>query len=189
MMMPARRKTNSGAFDAGEYLKRPYGRLLTPENDGTFRAEIREFPGCLATGDTPEAALSALEDAALNWLEASHEIGLPIPEPADTIEYSGKFVVRLPKTLHKKAAFAAEHDGVSLNTFVVSAIAEHIGGGAPKRSSMPSDHVIYVQQPSLQREQMYQDIHWQPYSSFAGTLKVLAKGQIDVSTAGNGNDE
>ena len=188
MMMPARRKTSSGAFDAGEYLKRPYGRLLTPENDGTFRAEIREFPGCLATGDTPEEALSALEDAALNWLEASHQIGLAIPEPAGTIEYSGKFVVRLPKTLHKKAAFAAEQDGVSLNTFVVNAIAELIGGGTPKRSNIPPTHVIFVQQAPSQRGQMPQSIYWQP-PGFGETLKVLAHAQIKVSTAGNGNNE
>ncbi len=187
--MPARSKSSSGPFDAGEYLKRPYGRLVTPENDGTFRAEIREFPGCLATGDTPDAALSALEDAALNWLEASHEIGLAIPEPAGAIEYSGKFVVRLPKSLHKKASFAAEKDGVSLNMLVVNAIAEHIGTRETKPSNIILTQILLTQEPLLQPEQVYPNLNWRLSRSIDAANKVFTHKTINVSTAGNENGE
>src|SRR4030042_3075706 len=40
---------------------------------------------------------------------------------------SGKWVQRVPKSLHAKLAAKAEKEGVSLNTLVVSLIAEGLG--------------------------------------------------------------
>jgi HicB family len=54
--------------------------------------------------------------------------GQTIPQPLEELDYSGKFVVRLPKSLHRRAAFAANREGVSLNQFIVSCVAEQIGG-------------------------------------------------------------
>jgi predicted RNase H-like HicB family nuclease len=113
---------------AAEYLKRPYGRLLVPEDEGGYRAEILEFPGCFAEGETAAEAAENLEDAASSWLEATIAKGQTIPEPMEELEYSGKLVVRLPKSLHRRAAFAANREGVSLNQFIVSSIAEQVGG-------------------------------------------------------------
>jgi predicted RNase H-like HicB family nuclease len=113
---------------AAEYLKKPYGRLLVPEEEGGYRAEIIEFPGCFAEGDTAAEAAANLEDAAQSWLESTIARGQTVPEPMDELDYSGKLVVRLPKSLHKRAAYAANREGVSLNQFIVSSIAEQIGG-------------------------------------------------------------
>ena len=113
-----------------EILKRPYGRVIIAEPDGTFRAEIIEFPGCIAVGDTAVQALTSLESVAESWLEATIAKGLRVPEPIESVEYSGKLVVRLPKTLHKKAAHAAAREGVSLNQFIVSCVAEQVGSRA-----------------------------------------------------------
>src|SRR5262245_42092901 len=110
-----------------EYLRRPYGRVVVPESDGTFRAEIMEFPGCIAIADTAAEALANLESVAESWLQATIAKGLRVPEPIEGVEYSGKLVVRLPKTLHKKAAHAAAREGVSLNQFIVSCVAEQVG--------------------------------------------------------------
>ena len=110
-----------------EYLKKPYGRFVVPESDGTFRAEIIEFPGCIAVGETAAEALANLEDVAASWLEATLARGQRIPEPIENVEFSGKLVVRLPKTLHKKAAHIAARDRISLNQFIVSSIAERVG--------------------------------------------------------------
>lgn len=114
--------------DVSEYLKRPYGRLLVPEEEGGYRAEIIEFPGCFAEGESAAEAAENLEDAARSWLEATVARGQPVPDPLDETDYSGKLVVRLPKSLHRHAAFAANRDGVSLNQFIVSSVAEQIGG-------------------------------------------------------------
>jgi antitoxin HicB len=110
-----------------EYLKMPYGRVVVPESDGTFRAEIVEFPGCIAVGDTSAEALANLEDVAESWLEATLAGGQRVPEPIENQGFSGKLVVRLPKTLHKKAAHVAAREGVSLNQFIVNSVAEQVG--------------------------------------------------------------
>ena len=110
-----------------EILREPYGRLVVPDTDGTYRAEIVEFPGCIATGDTAAEALANLEAVAWDWLEAVIERGQHIPVPVEAAEYSGKLVVRLPKSLHKRAAHQAARDGVSLNQYIVASIAEQVG--------------------------------------------------------------
>ena len=119
-----------------EYLKRPYGRVVVPDSDGTFCAEIIEFPGCIAVGDTAGEALANLESVAESWLQATIAKGLRVPEPVESTEYSGKLVVRLPKSLHKKAAYAAAREGVSLNQFIVSCIAEQVGAGSTAASAL-----------------------------------------------------
>jgi antitoxin HicB len=109
------------------YLRRPYSRMLLPESDGTFRGEILEFPGCIATGDTPIETLLALEDAAAGWLVAALEHGQPVPDPVDNGAFSGRVVLRMPKSLHKKVSRLAQRDGVSLNQFIVAGLAEYVG--------------------------------------------------------------
>ena len=71
-----------------------------------------------------------MEDTAWDWLELVIARGQRIPEPVEAAGYSGKLVVRLPKSLHKKAAYQAARDGVSLNQFIVASIAEQIGARA-----------------------------------------------------------
>jgi antitoxin HicB len=42
-------------------------------------------------------------------------------------EVSGKFVTRLPKSVHAKLAERAKAEGVSLNTLVLALVAEGLG--------------------------------------------------------------
>ena len=53
------------------------------------------------------------------WIESKLENGFTIPMPQDENNYSGKFLLRLPKSLHKELALNAEHEGVSLNQYVL----------------------------------------------------------------------
>jgi antitoxin HicB len=119
-----------------DYLKRPYTRLIVPEEDGSFRAEILEFPGCLALGDTAARALETLEEVAESWLESALARGQSIPEPIESNEFSGKLVLRLPRQLHRRATFSAEHDGVSLNTYIVTALATYVGAAEARAVSL-----------------------------------------------------
>lgn len=111
-----------------DYLKEPYSRILTPDDEtGTYTAEIREFPGCVAQGDTIEEAYKNLEVAAESWIEVSLGMGQEIPTPVQEESYSGRVAFRLPKSLHRRAAQAAERNGTSLNQFLVAAVAEQLG--------------------------------------------------------------
>lgn len=114
-------------MDAREYLKKPYARMVTPDTDGSFFAEIVEFPGCFATGKTATEALENLEGVALDWVNVVFAQGQDVPEPMDSNDYSGKLVLRMTKGLHKRAALWAEREGVSLNQFINTCLAEAVG--------------------------------------------------------------
>ena len=66
----------------------------------------------------------------IGWIKGELEDGEDIPEPRQEEEYSGKFNTRLPKSLHRKLVEAAERDGVSLNQWITSALAEAVGSTA-----------------------------------------------------------
>jgi len=131
-------------MSAAEYLRLPYSRMVMPESDGSYRAEIIEFPGCLAIGETDVEALQALTDAAESWIEAALEMGQAIPMPLESNEgFSGKLVLRMPRSLHRKAAHLADLEGVSLNQLIVTSLAEQLGTEAAKKSwSNPSIVVL-----------------------------------------------
>lgn len=112
---------------AEDYLKEPYARILTPDEDGRFLAEILEFEGCFTDGKTAMEALKNLDKVARSWIEFRLSKKIPIPEAIARYEMSGKFALRLPQSLHSKAAIMAEKDSVSLNTFIVSAVAAKVG--------------------------------------------------------------
>lgn len=109
------------------YLKKPYSRILTPEEEGGFSAEILEFPGCFAEGETASEAYEALERTARSWVEAALEQGQEIPEPFNNQGYGGKVALRLPRSIHRQITKMAERDATSLNQFLVAAISMRVG--------------------------------------------------------------
>jgi antitoxin HicB len=111
---------------AKDYLQQPYARIVIPELGG-FHAEILEFPGCFAEGNTLQKAYANLEKAAEAWIETCLSQGHSIPEPASSVTFSGRTVVRMPKSIHRQAATLADQDETSLNTYIVSAISSRVG--------------------------------------------------------------
>ena len=55
--------------------------LYWSNEDGVFIAEVPELPGCMAHGDTQEAALKNIKDAMEFWIDTAREIGRQVPEP------------------------------------------------------------------------------------------------------------
>ena len=51
------------------------------QRDRLFIAEVPELPGCIAHGNTQEAALSNIQEATKLWIDTAKEFGDPIPEP------------------------------------------------------------------------------------------------------------
>jgi predicted RNase H-like HicB family nuclease len=50
-------------------------------DDGAFVAEVPELSGCMAHGDSQEAARSNVRQAIGLWLDTAKEFGDPIPPP------------------------------------------------------------------------------------------------------------
>lgn len=69
-------------------------------------------------GETIDEALKDLKEVKEERLREYLEEGLDIPEPAEENDtYSGKFVVRIPKSLHKELSRRAKKNAVSLNHY------------------------------------------------------------------------
>ena len=65
-----------------------------------------------------------VKDARDGWLASEYDTDPNnIPLPSYPPDYSGKFNVRIPRSLHHLLADAAERDGVSLNQYVVTLLA------------------------------------------------------------------
>jgi len=109
-----------------EYLSKPYARELIRNEDGTWFARVMELKGCMTEGNTKEEVLKNLDDAMKGWIEVALEDREVIPEPLESRSFSGKFVVRVPRSMHKDLARRAAVEGVSLNQVVVTALAKEV---------------------------------------------------------------
>jgi antitoxin HicB len=107
---------------AGEYavLVKP----LPAEEGGGWLATVPDLPGCMSDGDSMAAAVENVTEAIESWKEAAEELGRPVPAPGSTI---GKWLQRVPKTLHAVLKEIAASEGVSLNMLVTSILAESVG--------------------------------------------------------------
>ena len=108
------------------YMSLPYTRELVPDATVGWGIKIKELPGCMSQGETPEEALRMIEDAMFGWLESEIEAGSPIPEPRVEEAFSGKFVVRVPRQLHRLLVESAESNNVSLNQLINVILAQGI---------------------------------------------------------------
>ncbi|MSS43152.1 type II toxin-antitoxin system HicB family antitoxin [Anaerosalibacter bizertensis] len=108
--------------DIKYYMSLPYNYLIQPitdESGSYYYGKVLELDGCQSTGETFEEAYKNLQEAMEGWLEVRIEYGDPIPQPLGDENYSGKFVVRIPKSLHRKLATEAEREGISLNQYAM----------------------------------------------------------------------
>jgi len=120
------------AKDLSYYVGLPYRIEIQPIPDnkgGGYEASIPELGryAVCADGDTVEGALRSLEEIKRERLSAYLEEGHAIPEPEpDEEEHSGKFVLRIPKYLHRELAHRAKENGVSLNQFISSLLSREL---------------------------------------------------------------
>ncbi len=77
-----------------------------------------------AWGETYEEARGILIEIKRELFERCLAGNLAIPEPksADLQEYSGKILLRMPRSLHKAVSEAAEEEGQSINAYIVGAL-------------------------------------------------------------------
>ncbi len=98
---------------------------LAKDDGGGFLVTFPDLPGCMADGENLEKAIVEAKGAFSCWIKACLEWEKDIPAPGSG-GTSGRFVTRVPKSLHAKLAARAKQEGVSLNTLVVAKLAEGI---------------------------------------------------------------
>lgn len=124
------------------YMSLPYTIEMIYDPEDAWFVRVKELPGCMSQGDDPNDAIEMIHDAMRGWLEVSLEDGDVIPEPAPDEEFSGKFVVRLPRSLHRQLVETAAREGVSLNQFVNVALAR-----AVERTNPSVAYPVKMEQP------------------------------------------
>ena len=103
---------------------RPYRFALFVEEDGSYVLRSPDLPERSATIESLDA-LGATMQAAIE--ERAAEDAVAAAEAEKDADYSGKFVLRLPRSMHRQLAELAEAEGVSLNQLALGFIAEGMG--------------------------------------------------------------
>jgi len=111
-----------------------YAHLISripDEEGGGYLLTLPDLPGCIADGRTEAEAVENGRDAFAAAVSALTDMGRKIPAPAfvpddatAAFDVSGKFLARVPKSIHARLAARARIEAVSLNTLVVAFIAE-----------------------------------------------------------------
>ena len=105
------------------YLKLQYPFRVRVPAEGGYYVDFPDLPGAMTDAEKIEDLPAMIEEVRALWMETSYEQGSDIPLP--TIwnydeEYSGRFNLRLPPSLHEVLAESALQAGVSLNQYVVA---------------------------------------------------------------------
>lgn len=105
------------------YLEQPYRYTVEPDPGFGYFVSFPDLPGCMTQVSDPATIPAMADEIRALWLESAWHNEAEIPLPPSTSDYSGKFVVRLPRSLHRRLAEAATREGVSLNQHVVALLA------------------------------------------------------------------
>jgi antitoxin HicB len=108
-------------------------RPLSRDEGGGYVITFPDLPGCRSDGATPEETVKNGRDALQSWLAVARESGDKIPGPFGAV--SGRFVQRVPRSLHAQLIAQAKAEGVSLNTLIVSLVAKGLG----QRIELPTE--------------------------------------------------
>jgi len=122
-------------------LAYPFQVIADPERG--FLVRFPDLPGCFTQVDTVDDIGPMAEEIRMLWIETEYERGADIPLPTYPEEHSGKFNLRLPRSLHRRLAEFAERDGVSLNQYAIMLLSE---GVAPHRAHASMDRFESQQQ-------------------------------------------
>lgn len=106
------------------YLKLNYPieiTALSDEENGGFSACIPQLGrnAYVSYGDTVEEAVQNLNELKKELLfnQLKNHSHIPLPTVTNEEEYSGRFILRIPKDLHRSLATKAQNNSLSLNQY------------------------------------------------------------------------
>jgi predicted HicB family RNase H-like nuclease len=98
------------------------------DGETVFEARVRELPDLAEYADTADEAYELAVDAVSTTAAVLAEHGKPMPPPLEPVdEWSGRVTLRVPKSLHRALAEAAEAEGCSLNQHMVNVLSYFTG--------------------------------------------------------------
>ncbi len=106
-----------------EYLALEYPFEVKVDPEGGYAVLFPDLPGCYTEADTLEELPATVAEARELWLETAFEQGVDIPLPSVPEECSGKILLRVPKSLHRRLLDQAAREGVSLNHYTSNVLA------------------------------------------------------------------
>jgi len=106
-------------------------RPLTDDEGGGYLISFIDFDECIADGTTPQEAIRNGKEALKETIAAMQAEGLQVPQPGEG-QASGRFVIRLPKSLHSNLVQRAKREGVSMNMLVTMLLAQGVSQSAHK---------------------------------------------------------
>lgn len=89
------------------------------EEDKCYIGSIPGWLGKCCHGDDEIKVYRQLCTILDEWIEIYKKDGLKLPKETNK-DYSGKFILRTSKDLHKTLSIKAMNEGMSLNNFVVN---------------------------------------------------------------------
>ncbi len=107
-------------------------RPLSSEEGGGYLISFLDFAECISDGESVDEAIVNGRDALKATIAALKSRKLPVAAPNSGGVASGKFVARVPKTVHAQLATRARAEGVSLNALVLTFIAQGLGATGSK---------------------------------------------------------
>ncbi len=98
-------------------------RVTWSAEDNEHIGLCAEFPSLSWLASTPEKALSGIRKAVADVIRDMKASKESLPEPLAERKFSGKFMVRIPSTVHRALAIEAAEQGISINRLVSAKLA------------------------------------------------------------------
>ena len=103
-----------------DYMAMSYRmEIVEDKEEGGFVVSYTDLPSCMTCGETVESAVANALDAKKAWIEAALEDGVEIHEPNSLEDYSGRFKLRISRSLHRSLAEHSQREGIRMNQYCV----------------------------------------------------------------------
>lgn len=133
-----------------DYMALDYPIQLVADPDGGYVVIFHDLPGCMSQIETLDELPAVAREIRHLWTEGVLSAGGEVPLPSYPETYSGRFNLRLPRSLHRALAESAAREGVSLNQYVLALLAR---GDAQARIEGRLEELRHILSPRQEAEQ------------------------------------
>ena len=160
------------------YLALPYPFNVKVDPAGGYVALFPDLPGCFTEADSLEELPAMVAEARALWIETAYAQGIAIPLPSVPDRRSGKILLRVTKSMHRRLLDQSAREGVSLNHYASTLLARGDAQSAVEKHLVAIDHRLNMLADSPKPHQ----IHYESLSN-AYSAEVHAPQHSDEFTS------